>query len=79
MYVPPRSRRRHHHWRMHRRMCRLWKIYFAKRSGFDPDRHWVAIMLSTHGKPCSCSMNCGNRRRWDGAPIAEQRRSTSDE
>jgi hypothetical protein len=29
-------------------------------------------MVSTHGKPCSCSLGCGNRRRWEGPTLAER-------
>ena len=68
MKVPSRSRRRHDRRRMRRRMERIWKFWGY--SG-DPPLDWIGVMLSTHGKPCSCSLGCGNRRRWDGATRAE--------
>jgi hypothetical protein len=76
MDVPSRSRRRNDRLRMKARMRRLWLVYQFDRRGTyteEPDAAWLGVMTSTHGKPCSCGLGCGNRRRYDGPPIGERR------
>jgi len=74
MFVPIRSRRRHHRLRLRQRMLRLWKNLYApgRLNDSEPDPTWLGNMISTHGKPCSCSLGCGNRRKWDGSTLAER-------
>lgn len=81
MEVASRSRRRHDVWRVKQRMRRYWRdrgfgrLSVGARQG--PTEHWVGNMASTHGKPCSCSLGCGNRRYWDGPSIGERRRGNA--
>jgi hypothetical protein len=76
MFVPSRSRRRHDRSRQRQRMVRLWKDLYALGVPYkakpDPSPTWLGKMISTHGKPCSCSLGCGNRRKWDGPTVAER-------
>jgi hypothetical protein len=78
MEVPTRSRRRHDRWRMRQRMLQYWALMSLRSSTeplSPPTDEWLGNMVSTHGKPCSCIRGCGNRRRTEGASIAERRRS----
>jgi hypothetical protein len=76
MFVPSRSRRRYDRLRLRQRMVRLWKDLYApgdpRNAKPDPDPTWLGNMISTDGKPCSCSLGCGNRRKWDGPTLAER-------
>ncbi len=76
MFAPTRSRRRHDRLRLRQRMLRLWKHLYAPgnphNAKSDPDPTWLGNMISTHGKPGSCSLGCGNRRNWDGPTFAER-------
>jgi hypothetical protein len=70
MFVPSRSRRRHEHYRLRRRMIALWKIW-SRLSSSMPTSHWLGNMIATHGVPCS-GYCCGNRRRYEGPTRAER-------
>jgi hypothetical protein len=81
MDIKSRSRRRHEAWRMKERMRRYWRDYFRSSSDGkteNPTPQWIGNMVATHGKPCSCTLGCGNRRRWEGPSISERRRSIAD-
>ena len=42
------------------------EVWGMSRKDFKSDegyQHWLNIMVTTHAKPCSCSM-CGNPRRY---------------
>jgi hypothetical protein len=72
MRMPSRSRRRSDRLRIKSRMLRIWFLYPNAR--FDlPELSWWGVMISTHGKPCSCRLGCGNRRSFEGPSVAEQR------
>jgi hypothetical protein len=58
---------------MRRRILRIWLSWQVPGSKAPaPSDAWIGKMVSTHGKPCSCSLNCANRRRWDGPTLAER-------
>ncbi len=65
---------------MKARMRRLWFLFRINETSIgEPDASWLGVMTSTHGKPCSCSMFCGNRRHFDGPSIGERRRGIDGE
>jgi hypothetical protein len=74
MEIPLRSRRRHERLRLRAYLLRR-EAYHSSRPApaSDLDPRFLGVLISTHGAWCSCSMNCANRRRWEGPTLAERR------
>lgn len=71
-----RAQRRHSVERMKARMRFLGTHIWSMAQEWVTEK-WVANMVETHGKPCSC-LGCSNRRAWHGAPASELRRFHED-
>ncbi|MGC4117969.1 MAG: hypothetical protein QM765_26155 [Myxococcales bacterium] len=69
-----RGYRRSQHQRMERKVKRL---PFVRREGEWKARH-LGLLVSTHGKPCSCPM-CGNPRRYEKQKLTVQERRARQE
>jgi hypothetical protein len=62
---------------MMERMRDLWNNKWRlRRWSGEASAAWLGRMVSTHGKPCSCSMCCNFRK--EAGPTPQERRATMD-
>jgi hypothetical protein len=63
--------RRHHLDRIRNNIIRFVKRHLWKGEELVQDPKWLGNMLSTHGKPCSCSM-CSWHKNPDRIPTRQE-------
>ena len=71
-----RSYRRHQEWRKKQKSIRYWYqnyTNYGKLENRVPTEKWIGKMATDHNKPCSCSLGCGNKRKYFGPSFSELR------